>query len=472
MRISRHLAVLIGSVLTPLVAFAQQASPQAPDNPSILEDARTMTELMVCLRDKTPAECEGSRRYSALAREHGLGRLVLGTQSDGLVRTLGMTEGERNTLLIEAHKIYKGFKQQAQNDAERAVVTELGRQIHARLADVGLNQPLNAVLRGGYTLADAGDEFPTKLETGAPPLQSGALAFIDFESKHFGDDSAPFDFSFGGSFGLGPVLVVTSRRPDASEEAAGTDTGDSEPLVGNDAGGASGTFVPAMTTGLHWSLNARPSYKMPGQSELSFLLRFGQARVDQMTVKLGDGDDAALADIVRNGTGRWASFREAGVEFRIFEQSLDVVHHTKDTLLPLFAIGVGLRWDDRLKSNFDLDSFADGEQRYYARFSVNLAEVLDPRNTDTPGKSTFAAKISVEHHWRRRQSSEQPSGTRLMVEAAADILKLFNLGGKDKEPATTGTRATAAPDAKPNAGSLGHSPLSWEAPLQFRERLP
>jgi hypothetical protein len=409
---------------------ADPGAPSPRSSADLQRDIEQLTRLFADIeaqQDQSVAT-EALRGTLETTHEKALERFRLGDVGPDSARAVR----DLPRLLIRAHVAYKDLKSEVsrtmstrRRDAsqpqpdlvalERALA-DLAETEHRVLSRNDLYEPIGAVLRGGYSLADPGDNVGGGFERGDLKAEHTAAMFVEFESKHFRDEESRVDYSYGGRTGFLPLMAVVARRPEPA--AAGTAA----------AATPQPSLLPAFQNGFAWSLNGRASIQLPGESEFSGVVRAGQGRLDSLTVKLGEGEGAKLADVVRNGVGRWAWSHEAGVEFRAYRQDLAAAHLQKEFLLPMFSLSTGLRWDERLKDVGSAGASASADERWFFRFTVNLVKVVDSRLEGAQAKP-FALRVSVDHDHARRASTV-PSGTRLFLEADANLLKLLKPGGR------------------------------------------
>ena len=159
------------------------------------------------------------------------------------------------------------------------------------------------------------------------------------------------------------------------------------------------------------------------EAELSPFFRFGQTRVDSLTTKVGADDDAKLLDLIDNERGKWAFIREFGAEFRYYDASMDEKHDEKGLLMPIFQFEIGVRRDERFNAAGAFVGLRSPEDRWFIRSSVNIRELLDRRVGGEPSKA-LAIRFSVQREWAKHADSI-PSGTTILIEATADLLKLI-----------------------------------------------
>jgi hypothetical protein len=414
---SRAIVAMLGAVA--LVGFYEGAAfGQTPprSQEAIEGDIVLLTRLLASVEAQQVADTPPSPAAlgAALANDQqaALKRFNLGDAGlapERIVRDL-------SRLLIRAHVAYKDLKSEVRRARAPALSSLTGaledlRNIeHRVLSRSDLYEPIGAVLRGGYSLADPGDEAGSPFVRNDLATEHSAAFFVEFESKHYRDEESWLDYSYGGRTGFLPLMTIVAKRP----EAAGSATPPPPALL------------PSFQNGYAWSLNGRANVHLRIQSELSGFVRIGQGRLGSLTVTLGEGENAKVADTVRNEVGRWAWSREAGVEFRAYRQDLDDAHLQKEFLLPMFSLSTGLRWDERFRNTGPLKAFTSADERWFFRFSVNLVKVVDSRIEGAQAKP-YALRVSVDHDHARGDSGV-PSGTRLFLEADANLLKLLKPG--------------------------------------------
>src|SRR6185436_1130462 len=117
---------------------------------------------------------------------------------------------------IDVHTQYKKLKMSAgkldrtkPDEATLAqALTDLGRSVRRVLDRQQLTEPIAAVLRGGYIVADADDDSQGKYARNDFPAVNTASIRVEFETKHFRDDESKLDYSLGGRFEISTQLSV------------------------------------------------------------------------------------------------------------------------------------------------------------------------------------------------------------------------------------------------------------------------
>lgn len=392
------------------VAHAQAREGVAACTSGLTADVENLNKLMLALRAELEKGATDAVGQLAETHQGALETFRLGRQelSDRAIRR-GIPDPQR--LIVQAHTRYKEWWARAcpaDREAAADAYADLGVTVHDLLRSQHLLEPISAALRGGYSLADAGDENTAGFKSNGVSSENTTAVFVAFESKHFMDEEWPSDVSFGGKVGFTPLMAVADRRPPAGTARTGSED-----------------LLPIFQNGFVWAFDVRSNMHVGNQAELSGLIRVGQGRLETLSPKLGEGEAAVITDVIRNDVGRWAWNREIGTEFRFFGDDLDTIHHQKTSLFPLLRLGVGLRWDDRFNRAGRLVDFDSPEQRWFFNFSIDLTKVAERRvGVET---KTYELRVTVDHEASRKGGV--PSGTRLMVEAGADLMKLIRPGG-------------------------------------------
>jgi hypothetical protein len=317
--------------------------------------------------------------------------------------------------LMKAHSIYKNLKRwrsHVKSPSGQAIASHgsqlrevdrsldrLGDLVHDLMSAEGLREVFSTVLDTGITWADAGNaNVPSARDSG----EIQARGIVGWESKHFGDDDAPAHFSIGGSLGFVSVLSL-ARTSETGESTV------SEPQT---------IFQQAFA----WDFVPKVSFPM-GTGELGLFGRVGQSRLTSDTESFTRGEDTIVAVRINNNTGRNEYFWESGVEFKLYNRPLDVVHHEKNFLLPAFSLAVGYRKDNRFRNGGD--GFGDltiRPDRMFYRLTVSLNRILNLTNKEIVNKDTLSIRFSVDHD-RPLRGSQVPPSTKLVFGGDVDLLR-------------------------------------------------
>ena len=290
---------------------------------------------------------------------------------------------------------------------------DVKQTVHDLLTKENLYWPLAAVLRTAFVIADPGDEDTETFERSELTAKNSAAGAVDFELRHWRDEESPVDYSIDGRFGYAPVMAIGRRR------------GQTGPV-------STQKLIPLFQNGFIWEVGFKGSWQI-SNGELAGLYKTGQTRLSDLAVKLGSDENAQLADVVRNGVGRFAWRHDIGAQFRFYGVSLPLAHHDASRLLtPLLSAAVGLRLDERFNNEGDLQAFPDSSnKRWFAKFSVNILQFL--RDGAPKPNDPMGVRIAVDYDGPFGGSTDLrfPSSTRLFIEGNADLLKLFGFGGSE-----------------------------------------
>jgi hypothetical protein len=271
--------------------------------------------------------------------------------------------------------------------------------------------PISAVLRSGYSLGDSNEDGAAGFARTPDTNENAAAVLIEWETKHWADEESPVDFSIGGQVGFQPILTVVGLREEPTVPRA---------LYQN---------------GFMWDVTLRANGHVQSDGEFGGYYRILQNRLSDLATKVGTAESAKVADVVRNGVGRWAVSHELGMEYRLYGQALDLAHHEKGSLLkPLIRANLAVRRDARFRSQGPLDNLDGSEWRYVVRFGVNLIGWFDDRPEEKKLSPTYGIRFIAEREGPIKRSSGVPSGNRFLLEADANVLKLLKPGGSGSAP--------------------------------------
>src|SRR6266446_1319398 len=271
----------------------------------------------------------------------------------------------------------------------------------------GTYSTFGAVFDVSGAFGDAGNGSVPAAQT---TIQTETVGLIKFESAHYGsvadtDKGHHPDFSFGGTVGLYPTLVL--------ENLSSTTATITQPNA-----------RPMFQDAFRWSLG--PSLNVPifDHGEGSLFIDLGQNFLVSQVSSFKQGNDSIVATPVNNGVGRAAIFWEGGVQVRLLNVAISQAHSDKQSfLLPGFQIATGYRHDSRFNKSGDLATYDNPTARFFLRFFVSLNNILDQRTAGKPNQP-MSFKFGVDYE-KPISESRIPSATRYIVSADVDILKLF-----------------------------------------------
>lgn len=406
-------ALALATYAIPAAAQVQNtaAKPTAAEIKSA--NASAAAGLLVTLRDLDEVVDDkfekSSEATSSIPINNAISHLKVGEPKKD-----GRQIGNVNLFLIRAHDLYRHIKQDSDcdDDADGDICTslsDLDNLTHRLLSKRGLAWSMAAILRAGLMVGDSGDGAEKYFERSELVSKAFGAYYVDFELPHWGDGLAWFDGTVSGHFGYAPVAAVVRKRPDASDPA---------PKI-------TALYMPGYTWGAAFRLN----FQKFGKSEISGVVSTGAERLADLNIKLGADTKAAIGDVLRNDVGRWGWRHGFGVEYRYFGADLDFVHHDASRLLtPRLALAVSYQFAERFQPREDLAGFGK-PGRFNSRISVNVVEWV--RDTAKIGKSNdpLTVRVVFENDFPlRKEQPRVPSGTRLYVEANADLLKAFGFG--------------------------------------------
>ena len=274
-------------------------------------------------------------------------------------------------------------------------------------------EPFGAVFDLLGSFNDAGNGAYPSAQSG---IQTEVLGRVDWESEHYGYENTTtagaevgyvrnVDFSFGGTIGLYPALVL--------ENLTSTTETISQPSA-----------RPMFQDAFQWQIGPRLNYPLFSHGEATFFVNFGQNFLIDQVTSFKQGDNTVTATPVSNGVGRTAGFAEAGFEAKILSSTIWQAHDNKyDNLRPLFLVATGFRKDTRLSGAGDLAGYENAQDRLFFRFSINLTKIVaysDDVKKAAPGSIRFGVDMD-----RGLISQRIPTATRFFVSADFNIMQVF-----------------------------------------------
>ena len=259
-------------------------------------------------------------------------------------------------------------------------------------------------------------------ESGEPPTALPKWVNILWGTKHWQDEELCVDFNLTGQIGIVPILALYSSAKvhETTEDKAPEDK----------TSGASSKRLEMYKdvfalhqSGLIYEAYFNANYNKLNNSEVSFFFGGGQTRLWDKDANAGTAQNPIHAQLVENGPGLSAYRYGWGVEYKIYAQELDIVHHDKSLLSPVFSLAFGVRCDERFKTWTGLCPPTWGPHtRRIARIGFDLRQVFDQRKIEDKGESNnFGIRLVADREW----GANAPTANRLFIEADVNLSKLL-----------------------------------------------
>lgn len=268
--------------------------------------------------------------------------------------------------------------------------------------------PISSV---GRVVAGPAGDAPKAIVEGSAEAFSGSLVV---ETAHWGwAGERALDASIRFRFGYEPAAVLMTA-----------------PVVP-----AESTLILTSLPGLAASFSGRlglPSQRM--DSELSLVGTFGSHRLDELVTSFGQGDDAIHAALADNGSGRWASFLEVGLEAALYDNPIRVLHAEQGLVTPTITLSAGYRRDARLRrpDTIAVSDWDGSSDRLFVRFMVDTIKQLQRRDL-ADDASTFDLGFGLEYDRpMARRSRMTPSVTRFVVRGNINLVRAVTPGADGK----------------------------------------
>ena len=330
--------------------------------------------------------------------------------------------------LVRAHIKYKDLKEKYKDLKKiyypdklrqyRRHLDDIDDNIHSLLMRRGLHRPMSAVVRGGVTLVDVANDRKVLSESLLAPLPNAVNILLG--TKHWKDEEPffnLFDFSITGQIGIVPILA-------AYRSAKDTDKNDGKMCDSNrqNSGMTCGVYA-LYQSGIIYEAHVNAHVSQLSNSEVSFFSGVGQTRLWDRDANVESEQLPSTLNLVKNGPGLSAYRFEWGVEYKLYTQEMDIVHHDKSLLSPVFNLAVGRRLDERLRAWADFELADSGRPwRNFARLGFDLRQVFGQRKVEDKGKiNIFGIRIVAEREW----GGIFPTANRLLLEADVDLGKLL-----------------------------------------------
>lgn len=372
---------------------AQEAAKRAHDAEMAARKAQARA-LQLAVGQMSPEQLQEARTQSAAI----LNSSTLATKYK-LLQTVRCTPaGQKQQGLVATH-----------------IGTVYAQDVVTAAAAQDIYEPFGAVFDVLGSFSDAGSGAYPSAQSG---IQTQALGRIDWESQHYRHDckngdtntfqDKKVDFSFGGSIGLYPALVL--------ENLSSTTTTIAQPNA-----------RPMFQNAFNWQIGPRVNYPFFSHGEASFFMNFGQNFLIDQVTSFKQGDNTVTATPVSNGVGRSAAFAEAGLEAKILPTTFWQAHDNKyDVLRPVFSIAAGVKKDTRLSRSGDLSTYDHPQDRVFFRFFLNLTSIADSLLATDDAKKAKPASVRFGIDLDRGLYNQRiPTATRFFVSADFNIMKVF-----------------------------------------------
>ena len=295
----------------------------------------------------------------------------------------------------------------------------------------GTFSPFGAVFDVLAAFTDAGNgAYPAAQSS----IQTEVLGKVEWESQHYGYQNTTcvdpntgqstfgfvrsLDFSFGGSIGIYPEMVLENL------------TSTTETIAQPNA-------RPMFQDAFHWTLGPRVNYPVASHGEIGAFANFGQNFLIDQVTSFKDGDNTVVATPVSNGVGRAAGFIEGGIQGRILGRAIWVAHDNKyDLLRPAFLIAGGVRKDWRYTRAGDLGAYSNPRDRVFFQFFVNLTQIVGYTN-DIQKQAPASIRFGIDLD-RGMLDQRIPTATRYYISADINLMNIF-------KPSTSSAAQTTAP---------------------------
>ena len=311
--------------------------------------------------------------------------------------------------LVESHVKYKGLKGRADGTEYERHIKDIDANIHDMLERRGLLKTMSAVLRGGIALVDVARDETVSGAVAATPTPKSVSVLLG--TKHWGDEEGRVDFSINGQVGVFPILAAFREDTTAGENGNGAS--ESRPTDDNKT-------VALHQSGLLYEAYLSANVHLTNDSEGSVFFGGGQTRLLARDANIGTVQKPEIVSLVKPGPDLSAYRYEYGLEYRLYAQALDIVHHDKSLLSPVFSLAVGWRSDERFM-RLGVDG-GKPHKRMYGRLGLDLRQVIGQRKVEDRGKrNSFGFRFVAEREWGRIV----PAANRILLEADVDLSRLL-----------------------------------------------
>ena len=230
--------------------------------------------------------------------------------------------------------------------------------------------------------------------------------------------NGPFDFSLTGQIGIVPILAAYMSAED--DDKTNHIMCDSKRQSSEMNCDVFALYQSGLIYEAHFNVNVHTTEQ---RSELSGFVGLGQTRLWNRDANVDSGENPSALQLVKNGPGLSAYRFEWGGEYRLYAQDLDIVHHDKSLLSPVFNFAFGFRLDERLRALPGLDPPNNiPPMRTFARLGFDLRQIFGQRKIEDQGKTNiFGIRLVAEREW----GGVFPTANRLLIEADVNLGKLL-----------------------------------------------
>ena len=290
----------------------------------------------------------------------------------------------------------------------------------------GLDRAFSASVFSGVAMGSNGVRVgPPQPDSQLPETDTTIpITMLNVESRHWGwEGEHTLDFAVRTSIGFRPVtnlVTVTSAPP--SDQA---DAGQAEPA--DTTAGA----VAIQQNALAFSMGARVGvYSLKGV-EFSLVASANVSRLtaDKVVLDPNRKDAFVSTPLEPSNRTRWGG--ESGVEVKVYDSAIRVLHAEGGMNSPAMAFAAGIRWDSRLRARGSLDGVDLGrhpDRRFYLSLFLDAFKVFNPRQVGE-APQTLDIAFGIEYDRALHGGSHAlPSTTRFIIRGNLNLL-----AGKDEK---------------------------------------
>ena len=428
------IALVVFQMVTPN-AYAQEQNLDCNRNTACSEDGRQeindvkdMSCVLVTVEaklDDLETRVADRRKPLAINMEDlrnvqkELKRLALGQR-----RPRGRFIANLDNFLVQAHVKYKALKkckEEMKNCNVRKYpqysrhLDNIDKSIHALLTRRGLHRTMSAVARSGTTLVDVANDGKIGFGESSAPLPQSFSVLLS--TKHWRDEEGKVDLSLTGQIGTIPILAIyrsDNGRGNADSEMS-DDTSTSTAM--------SNGMLALHQSGLIYESQFNVNFHVPGNAEVSLFWGIGQTRLWSRAANIDLPQQVSPVQLAMNGPGLSAYRHGLGLEYKLYDQEMDIIHHNKSLLSPVFSFGGGWRWDERLRALSGRSMSEGGTPcRFYWRLGFDLRQIIWQRKVKDKGKiNSYGIRLVAD----RESGGTVPTANRLVLELDVDLGKLL-----------------------------------------------